>query len=235
MPPTFDILIKTILVGDSETGKTSFVDRLTRNTFNDISPLTIGIDFSIKSYDFSQDTGSYINKVKICLWDTAGQERYHSIVESYFRNVNFVMLFYSLIDSESLDKIPDWMQCIQKQCPKLLKTSPIPLYLVGNKSDLSEKRKITPQQGVEMAEQYRIPCAEISVKDNKNLSQLVAYIVNDLVSCLNHYFYTKRMETLSAEQTAQVLTSSEFQDRFGHRCQVILVQPIPDPVRKRCC
>ena len=39
------------------------------------------------------------------VWDTAGQEQYLSITKSYFRNIDAVVLVYSVNNRESFEKI----------------------------------------------------------------------------------------------------------------------------------
>jgi GTPase SAR1 family protein len=44
--------------------------------------------------------------------------------------------------------------------------------LVGNKSDLISKRKVSTEQGQDLADHYNIPFLETSAKDNSNIEQL---------------------------------------------------------------
>ena len=61
-------------LGNSQVGKTCFILRYTKNTFNSTYISTIGIDFLAK--DVSIPIGE---KYKVLFYDTAGQEKYRSI------------------------------------------------------------------------------------------------------------------------------------------------------------
>ncbi len=44
--------------------------------------------------------------------------------------------------------------------------------LIGNKCDISEKRIVTKERGMDMAQHYRIPFLETSAKDNVNVEEM---------------------------------------------------------------
>lgn len=65
-PIDFDALYKIVLIGESNTGKTSMLMRFADNIFNDNYLCTIGVDFKIKTLKVD-------NKIiKLQIWDTAG-------------------------------------------------------------------------------------------------------------------------------------------------------------------
>ena len=58
--------IKIIVVGNSGTGKTSFVNKWTKDSFNEQYKATIVSEFSNKTFEYKG------NSYKIQLWDIAG-------------------------------------------------------------------------------------------------------------------------------------------------------------------
>ena len=90
---------KIIFVGDAATGKTSIINRIIDNPFNDIYEVSIGIDFMSKNIRFrGQNT-------KIQIWDSAGQEKYKGLIPSYIRNSSIVFLVYDVSKRSSFDNI----------------------------------------------------------------------------------------------------------------------------------
>ena len=69
--------IKIIVIGNSGVGKTSFVNKWTKNTFNDSSKSTIGSEFVYKIFE---NHGTIYN---VQLWDIAGQDK-NIMVTKYF-------------------------------------------------------------------------------------------------------------------------------------------------------
>ena len=68
-----DALFKIVLIGASNSGKTSLLLRFVEDTFADSYLCTIGVDFKIKTLQVDNQM------VKLQIWDTAGQERFRSI------------------------------------------------------------------------------------------------------------------------------------------------------------
>jgi GTPase SAR1 family protein len=48
-PPFTHYIFKLIFIGDSNTGKTSIINRFVHNSFNDSHVCTIGVDFMISN------------------------------------------------------------------------------------------------------------------------------------------------------------------------------------------
>ena len=61
-----DYLIKLILIGDSEVGKTSILLKFTEDSFSANHIATIGIDFKMKTQSIDG------KNIKLQIWDTAG-------------------------------------------------------------------------------------------------------------------------------------------------------------------
>jgi len=128
----YKFLFKILLVGNSSTGKTTLLMRYTDNIFTTEYSSTIGVDFKIKSIMVDDDI------IKLQIWDTAGQERFKSIVKSYYRNSNGVLLVFSLTDIESFNSIENWLNDIKDYC-----IENIPVIIIGTKSDLKNEIVVT--------------------------------------------------------------------------------------------
>lgn len=87
----FDALYKVVLIGESNTGKTSMLLRFSENTFSENYLCTIGVDFKTRTLRVDQN-----QNVKVQVWDTAGQERFRSISHAYYRNSNGCIAVYDI-------------------------------------------------------------------------------------------------------------------------------------------
>lgn len=124
-----EIKYKIVLIGDTNVGKTSLVQRLHTHHFSGITDSTIGGAFSSKKINID-DKNIILN-----IWDTAGQERYKSIAKFFYRGAIGCLCVFDLTDKssfESLKKI--WInmfdECNQDHEYYIL--------IVGNKSDLDK-------------------------------------------------------------------------------------------------
>ena len=162
---------KIIVVGDSGTGKTSLVERLTNQTFNPDTQPTIGAEF--KTY-LSLIDGE---QIKLNVWDTAGQERYRSVSKSYFRATCGALLVFSIDDAETFHNTERWLDDIQANA---LPNAAI--MLVGNKCDLEDARQVTYSEALSLANRHGIQYIETSAMNDTNVAeafQRLTRTVND--------------------------------------------------------
>jgi Ras-related protein Rab-1A len=155
MNPEYDFLIKVVVVGDSGVGKSCLLLRYCDDTYTDSYISTIGVDFKIKTFDIGNKT------IKLQVWDTAGQERFRTIVTSYYRGSNAVMIVYDITDIASFDHIPQWLNEINQMC-----SSALPKILVGNKSDMTNRRAVSFENAKAFAEAHSMEYIETSAKNN---------------------------------------------------------------------
>ena len=156
---------KIIFVGDAATGKTSIINRIIENPFNEIYEISIGIDFMSKNIRFrGQNT-------KIQIWDSAGQEKYKGLIPSYIRNSSLVFLVYDVSRKESFDNIINWINFVRN----IEKTI---MVLCGNKIDLT--REVEKSEGEELAKKEGLLFFECSAKTNENIKYMFYSAVVEL-------------------------------------------------------
>ena len=157
--------INILLVGDTNTGKTSFVKRLIFNKYDLTFVASIGVDFELKKI-------KYKNKIyTIRFFDTAGQERFKSITKSYFRLANAYFIFFDLSNKDSLNHIHNWIDLIKEYSEKSI------FIILGNKDDL--KKKISDEIINENLERYKdIIFIKISVSKNYNIKEAIERMID---------------------------------------------------------
>lgn len=170
---------KIILIGDSAVGKTSIINRFSKDEFSEKLLSTIGVDFRCK--DINVDG----TLVKLQLWDTAGQERFQSISKNFYRGAHGIIVVYAINDINSFQSVRVWLTEIDKNigandtstfgaAPTVVK------YLVGNKADLEDVRCVVAKSGKAEAETYGIKFMETSAKSAKNIEELFVDIARDI-------------------------------------------------------
>merc|ERR1711957_285606 len=101
---------------------------------------------------------------KLQIWDTAGQERFKTITSSYYKGAHGIIVTYDITDRDSFSAVHTWMSEIEKYTQ-----DNITRILVGNKTDLEDKRVISFDEGLEMANHYGVRFLETSAKECKNV------------------------------------------------------------------
>ena len=167
---SYDHLVKVLMIGESGVGKTCLIQRFFKSEFSLHHLSTIAIDFKLKTINVDN------SKIKLQIWDTAGQERFKGMTTSFFRGSDGIIISYSVADENSFKRINDWMNDIKIHAP-----NDVQVILVANKSDLKEERKITTDQGIELAKNYGIPYFESSAKTGQNVDKLFEVMASNIL------------------------------------------------------
>ena len=117
--------------------------------------------------------------VRLQLWDTAGQERFRSLIPSYIRDSAVVVIIYDITSKKSFDSTGDWFTNVGQIIEERRKEDLI-LVLVGNKTDLGNKREVTVAEGEAMAEKHKAIFVETSAKLGGNVKMLFRKIAQAL-------------------------------------------------------
>ena len=157
-----EFVFKILLLGDSEVGKSCFLMRYSDNIFVENYITTIGLDYKLKYVQL--DSGETI---KVQLWDTAGQDRYRTIAKNYYKGSHGILLLYDITKENSFENIREWVQNIREEVyEKAI------IFLIGNKIDKKNERKITTEQGQKLAAEYNLPFFEASAKSGENVEEI---------------------------------------------------------------
>jgi small GTP-binding protein len=153
-----------LLLGNQGSGKTSFLKSLIgKSISNTLS--TTGIDTSSFECQIKRE------KIKFQIYDTVGQEKYRSISINYYRKTDSFLLFFDVTNEESFTSVKFWIESILKNNGSL--NGHYELFLVANKIDETEMRKVGKKEGKELATKYKIKYFEISCLKKINIYELL--------------------------------------------------------------
>ena len=129
-PPTPQLVLKAIMIGDSGVGKSCLGLRCVGQPFRRTHDITIGVEFLSCSLLIKDQL------VKIHIWDTAGQESFRSITRSYYRTASLCFLVYDVTNADTFRHIRSWHTDVQAHAvPDMV------VALVGNKTDVDLQRR----------------------------------------------------------------------------------------------
>jgi len=106
------------------------------------------------------------NKIsRLSIIDTAGQERFRSMNMTFFKKADSCILVYDITKKESFNSCKKYyIERIKELCKSNIK-----VILLGNKSDLEEKREVSEEEGKKLAASNNYLFLEISCRDNYNI------------------------------------------------------------------
>lgn len=179
------------------------------DSFDNMYQATIGIDFLSKVgklpgggawpavlIDYSQTMYLEDRTVRLQLWDTAGQERFRSLIPSYIRDSSVAVVVYDIssesarlakpwpahradgrpwADAKSFQNTKKWIDDVRAE-----RGNDVIIVLVGNKTDLNDKREVTTQQGEDEAKKNNLMFMETSAKLGHNVKNLFKRIAQAL-------------------------------------------------------
>nr|XP_027204038.1 arrestin red cell-like isoform X1 [Dermatophagoides pteronyssinus] len=152
---------KLVFLGEQSVGKTSLITRFMYDTFDNTYQATIGIDFLSKTMYLEDRT------VRLQLWDTAGQERFRSLIPSYIRDSTVAVVVYDITNANSFHQTSKWIDDVRTE-----RGNDVIIMLVGNKTDLQDKRQISADEGEKKAKELNVMFIETSAKSGYQVKQL---------------------------------------------------------------
>jgi len=154
---------KIAVLGPGGVGKSCLTIRYTKSTF-------------VESYDptiedaFRHQTVIDDRVVVMEILDTAGQEEFKCLSPSWVEGKDGFLLVFNICDPSSFQACTLYYKMIVKEAEQKQTGRP-PIILIGNKSDLPEKRKTTTVQGQERATSWTAQYIETSARTGSNVDK----------------------------------------------------------------
>lgn len=141
----YDLSFKLIIIGDSGVGKSCLTLKATKNTYTETHSPTVGVEFGTFNVRIAE------KNIKLQIWDTCGQEVYKALISSFYKNAGLAIMVYAINDEKSFDSLEAWLNEIKTQSSPEVK-----IFLIGNKADLEEKRKVKAERAENFVKENRL-------------------------------------------------------------------------------
>jgi len=156
--PQYDLSFKLIFIGDSGVGKSCLTTKAVKNNFEEYYQATVGFEF----LTFNMKVNDKV--IKLQIWDTCGQEIYKSLISNFYRNSSLAVLIYAIDNKESFNHAENWLNDLKSQA-----NPDVRIFLVGNKADLEDDRKVPKEDGERYKEEQHLDLfMETSAKTGHN-------------------------------------------------------------------
>ena len=171
--------IKIIVVGNSGTGRTSFVNKWIKDTFDESYKATIVSEFSFKVIDYKDK--SY----KIQLWDLAGMDQNICITKIFSKDSHGCIVVSDITNEKTLPECVKWKNTVD-ETTKFIDDSNIPAILIRNKVDLLEENNDNDNDDENMIKEFCeknkfLRCFKTSAKTGTNIEEAMNFLISNII------------------------------------------------------
>ena len=164
---------KIVVCGDPGVGKTSTVLRLTDNAFMRTYVPTLGVSISERLMEIGD------KHVNLILWDIAGQSKFELMRRHFYKGTDAVIIIFDLTNRKSFQSVSNWVNDLRKYEEDLIGV------IFGNKEDLTDERKITNIEALNLAQALSLDYVETSALTGKNIESSFYKIAENLFKSEN--------------------------------------------------
>eukprot|EP01117_Protostelium_nocturnum_P008358 TRINITY_DN2984_c0_g1_i1.p1 TRINITY_DN2984_c0_g1~~TRINITY_DN2984_c0_g1_i1.p1 ORF type:complete len:1047 (+),score=392.59 TRINITY_DN2984_c0_g1_i1:3496-6636(+) len=196
-----DEVYRICILGGERTGKSAMLERMLENTFSDYDVPTMQTK-KVKKISNKRGQSAFLE-----ILDTGG----HLYFDKHPSWISWADGFIVCYDITNLDGF-DFVSTIRKHVERIKKTTDLPFIIVGTSRDREARRKITKNQGGELARLYSCDFVEISSKSGENVNSVLVTLMNNMrirksVSVNNPLFGKKLRGSPSAENVNDLLST----------------------------
>ncbi|RUS85655.1 hypothetical protein EGW08_006601 [Elysia chlorotica] len=185
----YDQLVRLMLVGDQTVGKTCLLCQYANHEFHVHHVTTLGVDFRVRLIEVDGRT------IKMQIWDTAGQERFLAITKQYYTRAQGCLLVFDICSRSSFESLAKWLLYVKMYAQK-----DTAVIIVGNKTDLEERRQVATETAQQFADENGILYYETSAKDLKSLEKPFYELCRQVVEATNKSLNAETNDTVRLEQ-----------------------------------
>ena len=162
---------KIIFLGDSGIGsKTSLIKRMNHNVFTPNITNKNSCSFVSKSIKIKNG-----KKIIMNFWDINGHEIFRNLTKKFLENSDCVVLGYDVTNINSFKNIQDFWYKFSKD-----NSGTNLIYLIGNKIDLINERKVEKDIARSFAEKNNMKYFEISCATSEGVQEFFDDLKNEL-------------------------------------------------------
>lgn len=206
---SYDYLLKIVVLGARGCGKTSIADSMVKTGRRDEYVPTIGVDFRSYSMLFRKK-----HRVKMHIWDTSGDPSFRQIIESYCSGVASALIVFDVTNRDSFDNA--YQRAADFRRSTNCRGHKHPMFLVANKTDLSNRRVVSKEEGIQLADELGLRYMETSAISEMNTDELRELVVSRIFDTIvAHDIQCKGINTPMGDVSLKV-SSGDTYIRMDH-------------------
>lgn len=171
---TADATFKLCIFGDGGVGKTSLTKRYLTNSFDIDTKMTLGASIFV---NYIEKEGK---RVALQIWDFGGEEDFRFLLPAYAQGSSAALCMFDVTRFPTFNAIEEFINFFRDGLS--IDRKDIPIFLVGGKMDLVEKRCIERKEALEAVEKFNLyGYLECSAKTGENVAELFDKIASTVM------------------------------------------------------
>eukprot|EP01123_Difflugia_compressa_P000916 TRINITY_DN11039_c0_g1_i1.p1 TRINITY_DN11039_c0_g1~~TRINITY_DN11039_c0_g1_i1.p1 ORF type:complete len:188 (-),score=27.12 TRINITY_DN11039_c0_g1_i1:71-634(-) len=160
---------KIVVIGGGGVGKSALTIQFLKNHF------VFEYDPTIED-SYQKQVAVDGKVVQLDILDTAGQDEYSAMRDQYMRTGQGFLFVYSITSRFSFESLNE----LREQLLRVKDADRVPMVLCGNKCDLVEERQVSKTDGLDLANQWKIPFQEASAYTRTNVEETFFDLVREI-------------------------------------------------------
>ena len=103
------------------------------------------------------------------------EEFFRNLISNIYKHCIGYLVLYDITNRKSFENVHKWIDNIQNKKHKITK-----IILIGNKCDLKNKRKVSFEDGKNLANKCNIVFYETSGKTGKNIKEVITFLTMEI-------------------------------------------------------
>ncbi|KAL8579374.1 hypothetical protein ACOMHN_026739 [Nucella lapillus] len=160
---------KVVGVGSAGTGKTCLIKHFCESKFNQGYQPTVGVD-----YGFKIQTVDGVD-MRVHMWDLSGSNEYLDVRNELYTGSDAVFIVFDVTSNPSFEALDSWL----REVSRFSSSSP-GIAIVGNKSDLNQKRTVSPAEAKKFANQHKCLYFETSAATGEGVDDMFQRLLQEV-------------------------------------------------------
>lgn len=168
--------LKIIVIGNSNTGKTSLVNKWNKGTFTETYKATVVSEFSYKIFKHNEKF------YRIQLWDLAGQDQNTCITKIFSKNAQGCVVLCDITNADSLNDTLKWKESVD-ETTRFADGELLPSVLVQNKIDLVEEDVVKNDEEIKKFSEDNkfIGFFRTSAKTGFGIDECLTFLITNII------------------------------------------------------
>ena len=215
---------KILVLGEPGVGKSSICMRFCKNEFN----LEIKQTESCECY--TKNLKLFENKIKLYIVDI-DKNIMNSDRSHIYSEVKGALIIYDVTKPKTFEKIDNWLLDVKQNTKEDL-----PIFIVGNKTDLTYLRNVDTEEGLEKANLHNVEFFETSCVENVSVKELFKLLLSliyykELPEVKRNYFKTHFCAEAQEDQDKLNSEGDYINNRICLNEEVDIIKEINDVVK----